>query len=46
MVAIETIGLTKQHGDVTALDTLDLVVEERTIFGFSGPNGAREDIRQ
>lgn len=40
MTAIETIGLTKQYGDVTAVDGLDLVVNEGTVFGFLGPNGA------
>ncbi len=40
MGAIETNGLTKQYGDVTAVDSLNLVVDEGTIFGFLGPNGA------
>lgn len=40
MTAIETRGLTKQYGDVTAVADLDLVVEEGTVFGFLGPNGA------
>jgi ABC-2 type transport system ATP-binding protein len=40
MTAIETSGLTKQYGDVTAVDELDLVVDEGTVFGFLGPNGA------
>jgi ABC-2 type transport system ATP-binding protein len=40
MTAIETSGLTKQYGDVTAVDDLDLVVDEGTVFGFLGPNGA------
>lgn len=38
--AIETRGLTKTYGDVTAVDGLDLVVEPGEIFGFLGPNGA------
>jgi ABC-2 type transport system ATP-binding protein len=38
--AIETVGLTKTYGDVRALDGLDLVVDEGSIFGFLGPNGA------
>jgi ABC-2 type transport system ATP-binding protein len=40
MTAIETTGLTKQHGDVTAVADLDLAIEEGTVFGFLGPNGA------
>ncbi|HEX9097781.1 MAG TPA: ABC transporter ATP-binding protein [Candidatus Dormibacteraeota bacterium] len=38
--AIETVGLTKTYGQVRALDGLDLVVDEGSIFGFLGPNGA------
>ena len=38
--AIETIGLTKAYGGVRALDSLDLAVDEGSIFGFLGPNGA------
>jgi ABC-2 type transport system ATP-binding protein len=38
--AIETVGLTKTYGQVRALDGLDLVVEEGSIFGFLGPNGS------
>jgi ABC-2 type transport system ATP-binding protein len=40
MSAIETRGLTKRYGDVTALDSLDLTIEEGEVFGFLGPNGA------
>jgi len=40
MPAIELDGLTKQFGDVLAVDGLDLTVEEGEIFGFLGPNGA------
>ncbi|RRJ31457.1 ABC transporter ATP-binding protein [Halocatena pleomorpha] len=40
MTAIELRGITKQYGDVTAVDELDLVVEDGTVFGFLGPNGA------
>ncbi|RZV12129.1 ABC-2 type transport system ATP-binding protein [Natrinema hispanicum] len=40
MSAIETSGLTKAYGDLTAVDDLDLVVEEGEVFGFLGPNGA------
>jgi len=40
MAAIETAGLTKRYGDVTAVDDLELTVEEGEVFGFLGPNGA------
>ena len=40
MIAIETDGLTKRYGDITAVDDLDLTVEEGEVFGFLGPNGA------
>ncbi|MEF8785805.1 MAG: ABC transporter ATP-binding protein [Haloarculaceae archaeon] len=40
MTAIELRGLTKHYGDVTALEEVDLSVEEGEIFGFLGPNGA------
>ena len=40
MAAIETIGLTKEYGELTAVDDLDLTVEEGEVFGFLGPNGA------
>lgn len=33
-------GLTKQYGDLTALDSVDLTVESGTFFGILGPNGA------
>ncbi|WP_436930636.1 ABC transporter ATP-binding protein [Halosimplex halobium] len=38
--AIETKGLSKRFGDVTAVDSVDLTVESGEIFGFLGPNGA------
>ncbi|UPM42846.1 ABC transporter ATP-binding protein [Halocatena salina] len=40
MVAIETTALTKQFEDVTAVEELNLRIEEGEIFGFLGPNGA------
>jgi len=40
MAAIRTRGLTKEFGDLVAVDDLDLVVEEGEVFGFLGPNGA------
>lgn len=44
-VAIEIQGLTKRFksplgGELTAVDSLDLEVQEGEIFGFLGPNGA------
>lgn len=38
--AIRTTGLTKIYGEKRALDSVDLAVEEGSIFGFLGPNGA------
>ncbi len=40
MAIIETRGLTKRYGKLTALQNLDLTVEEGAVFGFVGPNGA------
>ena len=37
---IEIQGLTKQYGDLTALDNLNLNVAQGAVFGFIGPNGA------
>jgi ABC-2 type transport system ATP-binding protein len=37
---IETQGLTKKFGDLTAVDALSLNVNEGEVFGFLGPNGA------
>ncbi len=38
--AIRATGLVKTYGTVTALDGLDLEVEEGTVLGLLGPNGA------
>jgi len=38
--AIRTTELTKVYGEKHALDSVDIVVEEGSIFGFLGPNGA------
>jgi ABC-2 type transport system ATP-binding protein len=38
--AIKCENLTKRYGALTALDALNLEVEEHSIFGFLGPNGA------
>ena len=40
MPAIETSGLTQRFGDVTALSSLDLTVEDGELFGLLGPNGS------
>ncbi len=37
---IEISDLTKQYGTFTALDNLNLQIEEGAVFGFIGPNGA------
>jgi ABC-2 type transport system ATP-binding protein len=39
-LAIETSGLTKKYGSLTAVNKLDLKVKRNTIHGFLGPNGA------
>jgi len=39
-VVIETEGLTRKFGDVTAVDGLTLRVNDGEVFGFLGPNGA------
>jgi ABC-2 type transport system ATP-binding protein len=38
--AIETAGLTKRYGPVTAVDDLTFSVREGAVTGFLGPNGA------
>lgn len=37
---IKTYDLCKYYGDITAVDTVNLSIEEGEIFGFLGPNGA------
>ncbi len=37
---IETKGLTKRYGEVTAVDGLDLTIRQGEVFGLLGPNGA------
>ena len=37
---IETTGLTRRFGDLTAVDHLDLSVAQGEIFGLVGPDGA------
>jgi ABC-2 type transport system ATP-binding protein len=40
MAAIELNGVSKQYGNLTAVQNLDLRIPEGEIFGFLGPNGA------
>ncbi len=40
MAMIETVNLTKKYGELTALNNLNLKIEEGDCFGFIGPNGA------
>jgi ABC-2 type transport system ATP-binding protein len=37
---IETRNLTRRFDDVTAVDSLDLTINDGEVFGFIGPNGA------
>jgi ABC-2 type transport system ATP-binding protein len=37
---IDTDGLTRKFGDLTAVDNLTLHVDDGEVFGFLGPNGA------
>jgi ABC-2 type transport system ATP-binding protein len=37
---IQTEGLTRRFGDLTAVDNLTLTVGDSEVFGFLGPNGA------
>ena len=39
-LAIHTENLTRQFGNLTAVDQLNLTVPRGVIFGFLGPNGA------
>jgi ABC-2 type transport system ATP-binding protein len=38
--AIETLNLTKKYGELTAVDDLNVQVNEGEVFGLLGPNGA------
>ncbi len=39
-ILIETRGLSKQYGTITAVDKLNLTVSRGEVYGFLGPNGA------
>lgn len=40
MFGIQTIGLTKEFGSLTAVRNVNLSIQPGTIFGFLGPNGS------
>lgn len=40
MQAIKTVQLTKKYKDITAVDSLDLTVEQGELFALLGVNGA------
>lgn len=40
MNAIETMGLTRRFNNITAVDDVNLTVDQGEIFGLLGPNGA------
>jgi ABC-2 type transport system ATP-binding protein len=40
VAAIETAGLTKRYGEVTAVEDLSFAVRDGAVTGFLGPNGA------
>lgn len=40
LAVIQTVGLTKKYGELTAVDHLDLTVYKGEVFGLLGPNGA------
>ena len=40
MPVIQTLGLTKKYGKITAVDNFNISIEEGEIFGLLGPNGA------
>ena len=40
MIILETDGLTKRYGSLTAVDRVSLAVEQGQVFGFLGPNGS------
>ena len=40
LYAIEINSLTKEYGNVKAVDNISLQINEGEIFGFLGPNGA------
>lgn len=39
-LALETKGLTRRFGELTAVDSVDLAVPAGSFYGFLGPNGA------
>ena len=43
---VETRGLTKLYGSITAVEKLDLTVRRGEVYGFLGPNGAGKTTTQ
>ncbi len=39
-IVLQTVGLTKQYGEITALDDLNLSIPKGRVFGYVGHNGA------
>jgi ABC-2 type transport system ATP-binding protein len=39
-IPVSVRGLTKQYGEIRAVDDVDLTVEAGDVFGYLGPNGA------
>ena len=44
--AIETFDLTKKYDDFTAVDALNMKIDNKSIFGFLGPSGAGKSTTQ
>lgn len=40
---LETVNLTKCFGKVIAIDGVNLTLNEGEVYGYIGPNGARQD---
>ena len=40
MIAIETRGLTRRYGKLTAVENLSLQIKSGSLFGLIGPNGS------
>jgi len=43
-IALETRSLTKRFGGLTAVDSVDLAIQENSIFSVIGPNGAGRQL--
>lgn len=40
MPVVQTLDLTKKFGKITAVENLDISIDEGEVFGLLGPNGA------